>query len=70
MATLFFGLAAVIFAEQRLVGLFCLVWVTVIIAIPRVILGFHCASDIIGSLLLGVGLRFRICQDSIPKAPV
>jgi len=52
-ATLFFGLAAVVFVEKRLVGLFCFVWVAAIIAIPRVIFGFHYASDIIGSLVLG-----------------
>jgi hypothetical protein len=38
-ATLFFGLAAVVFIEYRLVGLFCFVWVAAIIAIPRVIFG-------------------------------
>jgi membrane-associated phospholipid phosphatase len=51
-ATLFFGLAAVVFVEERLVGLFCFVWVALIIAIPRVIFGFHYASDVIGSLVL------------------
>jgi membrane-associated phospholipid phosphatase len=57
-ATLFFGLAAVVFVEKRLVGLFCFVWVAAIIAIPRVIFGFHYASDIIGSLVLGPACVF------------
>jgi undecaprenyl-diphosphatase len=53
-ATVFFALATVIFLENRLVGLFCLFWVAVIIAIPRVIFGWHYPTDIVGSLALGV----------------
>jgi len=66
-ATLFFGLAAVVFAEERLAGLFCLVWVAVIIAIPRVILGFHYASDIIGSLVLGPACVFVFARSPYPR---
>jgi membrane-associated phospholipid phosphatase len=66
-ATLFFGLAAVVFVEERLVGLFCFVWVAVIIAIPRVIFGFHYASDIIGSLVLGSGSVFVLAGSSYPR---
>jgi hypothetical protein len=53
-ATLFFALATVIFLENRLVGLFCLLWVVVIIAVPRVIFGWHYPTDIVGSLVLGL----------------
>jgi membrane-associated phospholipid phosphatase len=66
-ATLFFGLAAVVFVEQRLVGLFCFVWVAVIIAIPRVIFGFHYASDIIGSLVLGSACVFIFAGGQYPR---
>lgn len=66
-ATLFFGLAAVVFAEERLVGLLCFVWVAVIIAIPRVILGFHYPSDIIGSLLLGSASVFGFARSPYPR---
>jgi len=52
-STVFFALAAVIFVENRLVGLFCLLWVAVIIAVPRVIFGWHYPTDIVGSLVLG-----------------
>jgi undecaprenyl-diphosphatase len=51
-ATLYFALATVIFLENRLIGLFCLLWVAVIIAVPRVIFGWHYPSDIAGSLVL------------------
>jgi membrane-associated phospholipid phosphatase len=53
-ATLFFALATVIFLENRLVGLFCLLWVAVIIAVPRVIFGWHYPTDIVGSLVWGL----------------
>ena len=66
-ATLFFGLAAVVFVEQRLLGLFCFVWVAVIIAIPRVIFGFHYASDIIGSLVLGSACVFIFAGSPYPR---
>ena len=54
-ATLFFALATVIFLENRLAGLFCLLWVAAIIAVPRVIFGWHYPTDIVGSLILGLG---------------
>jgi membrane-associated phospholipid phosphatase len=66
-ATLFFGLAAVVFTEERWAGLFCFVWVVVIIAIPRVILGFHYASDIVGSLVLGPACVFMFARSPYPR---
>jgi membrane-associated phospholipid phosphatase len=66
-ATLYFGLAAVIFAEEQWVGLFCFVWVATIIAIPRVIFGFHYASDIIGSLVLGPVCVFIFTTSPYPR---
>jgi undecaprenyl-diphosphatase len=52
-ATLFFGLATVIFLETRLVGLICFCWVVAMIAVPRVAFGWHYPSDIVGALVLG-----------------
>ena len=66
-ATLFFGIAAVVFAEERFVGVFCFVWVAVIIAIPRIIFGFHYPSDIIGSLMLGPACVFIFVRSSYPR---
>lgn len=65
-ATLYFSLAAVIFVEKRWVGLFCFVWVATIIAIPRVIFGFHYPSDIIGSLVLGPVCVFIFTKSLYP----
>jgi membrane-associated phospholipid phosphatase len=57
-ATLFFALAAVIFVENRLVGLFCFLWSVVIITIPRVIFGWHYPTDLAGALVLGPACVF------------
>ena len=57
-ATLFFGLSTVIFLENRLIGLFCFVWTAAIVALPRIIFGWHYPSDIIGALILGSGSVF------------
>lgn len=57
-ATLYFALVTVIFLENRLVGLLCLLWVAVFIAVPRVIFGWHYPTDIVGSLLLGTACVF------------
>jgi membrane-associated phospholipid phosphatase len=54
-ATVFFGFVTVIFLENRLVGLFCILWTIGIIALPRVIFGWHYPSDILGAMILGSG---------------
>jgi membrane-associated phospholipid phosphatase len=62
-ATLYFSLAAVIFLENRLVGCLCFLWVLLVIALIRVVFGWHYPSDIVGSLILGpacVYLSFKI----------
>jgi membrane-associated phospholipid phosphatase len=57
-ATLFFGLSTVIFLENRLIGLFCFVWTVTIVALPRIIFGWHYPSDIVGAMILGSGSVF------------
>jgi PAP2 superfamily protein len=57
-ATLFFALATVILLENRWWGLFCFLWTTMVVAIPRVIFAWHYPSDIIGSLILGPACVF------------
>ncbi|MBR0696607.1 phosphatase PAP2 family protein [Bradyrhizobium lablabi] len=63
-ATVFFALATVILLENRVVGLICLLWVAAVIAIPRVVVGWHYPSDVVGSLLLGPG--FVLLFDKVP----
>lgn len=54
-STLFFALVMVIFVENRFVGSLCFLWVVLVVALPRVIFGWHYPSDIIGALFLGAG---------------
>jgi membrane-associated phospholipid phosphatase len=66
-ATLFFGLATVVFLESRLVGLICFLWAIVVVAMSRVAFGFHYPSDIIGSLILGSGFVFLFNKLPYPR---
>jgi undecaprenyl-diphosphatase len=66
-ATLFFGLATVVFLERRLVGLICFLWAIVVIALSRVAFGFHYPSDIIGSLILGSAFVFLFNKLPYPR---
>jgi len=66
-ATLFFSLAAVVFVEKRWVGLFCFVWVAAIVAIPRIIVGLHYPSDIIGAFVLGPTTVFLFATLPYPR---
>lgn len=66
-ATLFFSLAAVVFVEKRSVGLLCFAWVAAIVAIPRVIVGLHYPSDIIGALVLGPAIVFLFTALPYPR---
>jgi membrane-associated phospholipid phosphatase len=52
-ATLFFSLVAVIFIENRLLGLLCFIWAFMTAGVARVALGIHYPSDILGALVLG-----------------
>ncbi len=52
-ATLSFALAAIVFLESRLVGCLCFLWALLVIALIRVVFGWHYPSDIVGSFLLG-----------------
>jgi membrane-associated phospholipid phosphatase len=57
-STLVFGLSMVVFLENRLVGLLCLLWAAVIVALPRVMFGWHYPSDVVGAAILGLGSVF------------
>lgn len=53
-AALFFALAAGIWLIDRRFGAFALLWTAIVICLPRVYLGLHYASDIIGGGVLGL----------------
>jgi membrane-associated phospholipid phosphatase len=54
-ATLYFALAMVIFGMSRKAGVFAILWVAVLIALPRIYLTFHFPSDILAGAVLGIG---------------
>ncbi|EAQ33737.1 phosphoesterase, PA-phosphatase related [Nitrobacter sp. Nb-311A] len=66
-ATLFFSLAAVVFVEKRSVGLFCFVWAAMIVAVPRIMVGLHYPSDIIGAFILGPAIVFTLTTLPYPR---
>jgi len=53
-ATLHFALAAIILSLSRTWGVFAFLWVSIVIALPRVYILYHWPSDILAGLLLGV----------------
>jgi undecaprenyl-diphosphatase len=66
-AILFFSLATVVFVENRLVGLLCFAWVAAVVAIPRIVVGLHYPSDIIGALVIGAAIVFIFAKLPYPK---
>ncbi|WP_426533632.1 phosphatase PAP2 family protein [Bradyrhizobium sp. McL0615] len=63
-ATLFFSLVAVIFIENRLLGLLCFIWALLTAGVARIALGIHYPSDILGALVLGPVVVFLF--NSVP----
>jgi undecaprenyl-diphosphatase len=53
-ATLFFALAAGLFFVSRRLGMAAAAYVTFVIALPRLYVGWHYPSDILGGALIGV----------------
>ncbi len=66
-AALFFALATGVWLVSRRLGAFALAWTLVAICLPRIYLGLHYASDIIGGAVLGIAatLVFRRLPDWI-----
>lgn len=57
-AALFFALSAMIFNVNRKAGLLAFIYTVVFIIFPRIYLGLHYVSDILGGLVIGVLMVF------------
>jgi undecaprenyl-diphosphatase len=66
-AVLFFALSAGLFSISRRVGFFALAYTTLLIGLPRIYLGLHYASDIIGGAVIGVIIAFLCNRNSFTE---
>ena len=73
-AALFFALAMCLFFVSRRAGIVSLIYVFVVVCLPRVYMGFHYPTDILAGAALGVGaaylariswLRVRLCRPAM-----
>ncbi len=68
-AALFFALATGILMTSRRLGCFVFFYVAVIVAMPRIYLGLHYPTDIIGGAVLGIGITMLVNMPSF-KIPI
>ncbi len=59
-AMLFFALCVPIWRYSRPLGLAATLWTLLVICLPRVYLGYHYPSDVIGGAVAGVGLMLLL----------
>lgn len=58
--TLFFGLAAIVYAANRVDGALAFAWAFLTVGVCRVAIGWHYPSDIVGSLMLACACVYLI----------
>jgi undecaprenyl-diphosphatase len=57
-ATAYFAIGTIVFLQRKILGLFCLSWISFTVGICRVALGIHYPSDIVVGFLLGFGFAY------------
>lgn len=61
-AMLFFALSVPIWWRSRWLGAAAMLWTVLLIALPRVYLGYHFPSDVIAGAILGVVVMVVLCR--------
>jgi membrane-associated phospholipid phosphatase len=61
-ATLYFGINAIIYLQNKRIGLLCFFWNMFVVALYRISMGFHYPSDILGGFLLGLVSVYSLSQ--------
>jgi len=61
-AMLFFALSVPIWWRSRWLGAAAMLWTVLLIALPRVYLGYHFPSDVIAGAVLGVIVMVLLCR--------
>jgi membrane-associated phospholipid phosphatase len=61
-AALGFALATGIFRARRAVGVVAIVWVALVVSLPRVYLGIHWLTDILGGAILGASVAWLLTR--------
>lgn len=62
-AVLFFALSTGMFYISKKVGIFALVYTTIMIALPRIYLGLHYPTDILAGAVFGIAIAL-LCQST------
>jgi undecaprenyl-diphosphatase len=60
-ATLFVALSVPLWARSWWLGAATMLWTLVVVCVPRVYLGIHYVSDVLGGILLGIAFMAIVC---------
>lgn len=66
-AVLVFALATALFLAHRGVGAFAYAWAFFVVCLPRVYLGLHYPSDIVGGAVIGIGIMAATARLPVPE---
>jgi undecaprenyl-diphosphatase len=61
-AMLFFALSVPIWQRSRWLGAAAMLWTLLVIAVPRIYLGYHFPSDVVAGAVLGVLFMVGLCR--------